>query len=245
MRLRFPALLGCAVLAVQLANGLRATDASRPDGKLLFQPQFLWANSETTLQGTGYVIAHEGKTYGVTSIHFLNFNAGGLHSATWLDVYSERPLATFRTSLGRPLRTAITTPRHVADDFLLLPLTGALDEGTKLQLEAVERYEVGTAFWFPNKSRDHEAGYVWIEARVVEDAGHLIKVRLGEAVTPQSQSGSPLLNAATGKVAGMVNGAEEENGRTILVLCPARAIVKYLARPRQPVSLQISISRRR
>jgi hypothetical protein len=216
----------------------------KPDGRILFQPQLLWANSETTLQGTGYLIEHKGKYFGVTSIHFLNFDVGGLRGATWLDVASESPVTTFRTSLGGPLRTSITRMRDAADDFLLLPIASQPEETTVLQLEQVAKYAPGTRLWFPNKNRDAAAGHTWIDATVVEDAGFWIQVRLAEKIILQSQSGSPVLNAETGKVIGMLQGAEDEHGRTMLYLCPARSLIKHLGRNLKPVSLMTSIRRR-
>lgn len=237
-------LIGFLLLAVG-TGALHAEPMFRPAGRILFQPQLTWANSESTLQGTGYLIEHDGKIYGVTSIHFLNFDAGGLKAANWLDVYAETPVATFRVSYGRPARTAISLMRHAADDFLLLP-GGALPANTTaLKLESIARYEPGTRLWFPNKSREVEAGYTWIDATVVEDSGAWIEVRLGEKITIQSQSGSPVLNATTGRVIGMVQGAEEQNGRTMLYLCPARSLVKFLGRKQRLYPLTTSISRRR
>jgi hypothetical protein len=246
MRFPFPRLVQLAFTAALWCGQIFGSEiVLRPSGKLLFQPQLLWSNSDTTLQGTGYIIEHRGKFFGVTSIHFLDFDAGGLRAATWLDVYSEMPLATFRASLGRPARTTISQPKHVADDFLLLPLTAVPEQSTALQLEQVERYSAGTRLWFPNKSRDVESGYEWIDATVLEDLGYLIKAKLRDPIVIQSQSGSPLLNADTGKVVGMVQGGEEENGKVTLTLCPARSLVKFLSRPQQTTALLTSIRRRR
>lgn len=217
----------------------------KPQGRLLYQPQFLWADSMTTFQGTGYLIEHGGKFFGVTSIHFLNFDAGGLGSATWLEIHSGEPAATFRSSLGRPVRATITRPRDVADDFLLLPCRQPPEGSTPLQLENVERYAPGTRLWFPDKKHDAELGHQWIDATVAEDLGYLIKVRLREPVAIDSQSGSPILNAETGKVIGMIQGSVEENGKIILTLCPARSLLKHLGRRQEVVTLMTSISRRR
>ena len=237
--------LPAVALCVGLATAAGAEVILRPGGRILFQPQLLWSDSMSTLQGTGYVIQHAGKFFAVTSLHFMDFDAGGLRSATWLDVVNQTPLATLRASLGRPVRAAFTQPRHVADDFLLLPLS-AEPEGTRaLVLEQVERYSPGERLWFPNKTRESEFGHEWIDATVIEDAGHLIKVRLRDPVTLESQSGSPLLNAATGKVVGMVHSGTEEEGKVILTLCPARSIAKYLARRHTLSPLMTSISRRR
>lgn len=224
---------------------LRAEFVFKPDGRILFQPQLQWGNSDTTFQGTGYLIEHGGKFFGVTSIHFLNFDAGGLQGATWLDVPTESPVTTFRASLGRPARTAISRMRDVADDFLLLPCAQLPAETVALKLEQVARYEPGTRLWFPNKSRHEATGHAWIDATVVEDAGYWIQVRLADPIVIQSQSGSPVLNATTGRVVGMLQGAEDQNGVTMLYLCPARSLLKHLARNPRPVSLTTSIRRGR
>lgn len=243
----FSRLGGAALAAFSLAlSTIRGADpATKPDGRILYQPQLLWADSMSTLQGTGYVIEHQGKFFGVTSVHFMNFDAGGLRSATWLDVYSEQPLATFRTSLGRPARTAITLPAHAADDFVLLPLTKPPEEGAVLELESVDRYEIGTRVWFPNKNRENRLGHVWLDGTVTEDAGNYIVVRFREPVVLESQSGSPLLHASTGKVLGMIQGGREESGQTLLTLCPARSLVKFLGRRQPLLPLTTSIRRRR
>jgi hypothetical protein len=68
---------------IALASGLFA--AEKPVGKFLFQPMLIWGTSEVTHQGTGYLMKYENKIFGVTSIHFLNFDAGGLFEAIWLD----------------------------------------------------------------------------------------------------------------------------------------------------------------
>lgn len=246
MRTACHALILCALFFIPGAAHLFGVDAAvRPAGKILFQPQLLWSNSMTTLQGTGYLIEHAGKYFGVTAVNYLDFTAGGLGSATWLDVYSERPLATFRSSLGRPLRTTFTRPGDTADDFLLLPCNQPPEEGTALQIENVPRYEPGNRLWFPNKSREVEIGHDWIDATVVEDLGYLIKVRLQDPISLQTQSGSPVLNADTGKVIGMVHAGEELNGKLILTLCPARSLARHLSRRQATVSLLSSIARRR
>lgn len=246
MRSACHALILSALLLIAISARLVGAEAAvRPAGKILFQPQLLWSNSMTTLQGTGYLIEHGGKCFGVTAVNYLDFNAGGLGSATWLDVYSERPLATFRSSLGRPLRTTFTKPGDTVDDFLLLPCNHPPEEGTPLQLENVSRYEPGTRLWFPNKSREVEIGHEWIDGTVVEDLGYLIKVRLQDPVSFQTQSGSPVLNAETGKVIGMVHEGEEVNGKCVLTLCPSRSLTRHLGRRQPTVSLLSSIARRR
>lgn len=207
-----------------------AADAERPSGRFLFQPQLTWGNGEVTRQGTGYFVKYDGRLYGVTSIHFLNFNAGGLKEAAWLDIHDEKPAAKFSKSLGRPTKTAIELLEDIQHDFLVLPLgeTEPPPGYAALEIEAVDKYPAGTKLWFPNKTPDEESGYKWVEAEVIGDIGPMLKVKLLQPVTLRSQSGSPFLNQKTGKVAGMLMGGEEKNGVAELFLCPARFVAKRL-----------------
>lgn len=233
--------LALASVATSGSHGAEAV-AAKPTGRFLFQPQWLWAgNSETTLQGTGFLIKHAEKIYGVTSIHFLDFNAGGLTMATWCDLRDGSPVLTFRASVGPPDRTSIDRLSDVRHDFLLLVAPELKEECAPLELEFVERYRTGARFWFPNKNPAAEEGYEWIDGLLEQDAGHYLKIRLRGPVALLSQSGSPVLHATTGRVAGLVYGGEEANGGVTLICCPARSLVRWLRRPPAPVSLTRSI----
>lgn len=189
-----------------------------------------------TQQGTGYLIQYSGRIFGVTSIHFLNFNANGLKAATWLDIQNSKPAAKFTKSLGHPARTAIELLEDIQHDFIVMPLdaTEPPPGYTALEVESVEKYPAGTKLLFPNKAPAEENGYHWIEAEITEDAGPLLKARPLQRVALQSQSGTPFINQKTGKVAGMLMGGSEQNGVTELLLCPARFLVKKLKTKTRP-----------
>lgn len=217
-------------------------NASKPTGRFLFQPQWLWAGtSESTLQGTGFLIKHAEKIYGVTSIHFLDFNAGGLTMATWCDLRDGSPVVTFRASVGIPDRTSIERLSDVRHDFLVLVAPELKEECSQLEIEFVERYAADTRFWLPNKNAAAPDGYSWVDGVLEQDAGNYLKIRLRQSITVESQSGSPVLNAATGKVAGLIYGAEESGGYVTLICCPARSLVRWLRRPAAAVSLTRSV----
>lgn len=100
---------------------LLATETERPTGKFLFRPMLIWATSEVTHQGTGFLISHAGQHYGVTSIHFMDFTAGGLFEAIWLDIPTSKTVVGFRDSVGRPGRTSIDRYVDIAHDFVIMP----------------------------------------------------------------------------------------------------------------------------
>jgi hypothetical protein len=143
------ALLLCAFPACSKQETL--PPLPKPDGRFLFQPQLVWGNSETTHQGTGYLINHGQHIYGVTSIHFLNFDAGGLRKAVWEDINTDEAVVEFSKSIGKPARTEIERYPDIQHDFLLMPLEKSIGNCTTLELESVHRYANKTKLWFPNK----------------------------------------------------------------------------------------------
>lgn len=213
------------------------TAAEKPSGRFLFQPMLIWATSETTQQGTGYLVTEGGRTYGVTSIHFMNFEAGGLFEAIWLDIPSSRPVVGFRTSLGKPGRQAINEFPDIAHDFIVMPLDKLPADCTALPVEDIANYPKATKLWFPNKTETEKSGYAWIEAEVVADEKHVLKVRLLSPVKLQSQSGSPFINQETGRVAGMLMGGDEK----VIFLCPTRFMARRIKQGPEAVPLMESI----
>ena len=197
----------------------------------------IWGTSEVTHQGTGYLLKHESRTFGVTSIHFLNFEAGGLFEAIWLDVHSSKPVIGFKTSLGKPKVTAIEEFEDIKDDFLLMPLAQIPEGYGAIEIEKVSKYPKGLKLWFPNKSQDEKVGFKWIEAEVVEDKGHMITVKLLSKVELRSQSGSPFFSQKIGKAIGMLMGGDQNE----IYLCPTRGIIDALKTNPKPRSLMKSI----
>lgn len=225
-------------LLTVLTNISTSSAADKPDGRFLYQPKLIWGNSKITHQGTGYLLKHDNRYFGVTSTHFLDFEAGGLSEAVWVDIRTMRPVLSFRNSLGKPERTEIKLNTDIAHDFVLMP-TETLPTGCKaLEIESVNRYAKGTRLWFPNKSLNGKFGYEWVEAEVVEDVGPLIVVKLLADIELRSQSGSPFLNQKNGRVIGMLFGGDKDE----LILCPARSLVKRLKSNKKSMSLLTSIN---
>lgn len=222
---------------ITLAHSLYAGE--KPTGKFLFQPMFIWATSEVTHQGTGYLLKHENRVYGVTSIHFLDFDAGGLFEAIWLDVHSSKPIAGFRTSTGKPKTTSIQKFEDIQNDFLLMPLDKIPEGFVGIEIEKVARYTKGHKLWFPNKSEEDTIGYKWVEAEVIEDRGHMIAVKFLSDVKLQSQSGSPFFSQESGKAIGMLMGGDQNE----IYLCPTRGILDSLDSHPTPMPLMESITK--
>ena len=213
------------ILGVNLSAAfLHPAEVARPEGRFLFQPMLIWGTSEVTQQGTGYLIQHEGKWFGVTSTHFLDFGKKGLFEAIWLDIPSDEPVIGFKKGLGKPERTEIERHTDIEHDFLLLPAEVPPAKAAGLQLDAEGNYAAGTKLWFPNKSTKAETGYEWVEGEIVKDEGYMIRVKLLSRVALRSQSGSPFLRQDNGRVVGMLMGSE---GKEIL-LCPSRSLLKRL-----------------
>ena len=235
-------MIRCFLLFLFFALGAGAEDIERPPGQLLYQPMFIWMDSDVTQQGTGYLVENAaGKVFGVTSIHFMYFEYG-LFEAIWLDIPSSVPACGFRTSYGRPLTKEIAEFTDVKRDFILLPAAeGCFDENTRLELDDRKRIESGEKLWFPNKDFESPEGHTWIEAEVSEDLGYLIEIKLDGMVVLESQSGSPFISQETGKVVGMLTSAWEEDGRIWVNACPGRNVLRFLEKPREPVPLSISV----
>ena len=230
-------------LAVLLfAASAFASEIERPQGKLLFQPMLIWLDSDVTQQGTGYLVEDAaGNVYGVTSIHFMYFEYG-LFEAIWLDIPSSEPVCGFRTSYGRPLVKEIAEDADIKRDFIILPAeVGCFTDYTTLQLDDRKKLEHGEKLWFPDKDFEASVGHNWIEAEVVEDTGHFIEIKLDQLVELVSQSGSPIISQESGKVVGMVTSGEEKDGHLILYICPARNVLRFLEKERDPVPLSISV----
>ena len=228
-------MLGTIVLVFAAA----LTAAEKPTLRFLFQPKLAYANSEQVLAGTGYLIKNGEDLFGATCVHFLDFDAGGLLEAHFLDIRTSRPMLTFHNSLGRPNRAEIKEQADIQHDFILLPAKELPVGCSALKLEALERYPRGTKLWFPNKSDEKRYGYVWLDAEVIEDDLHVIKVRFAMPPSLESRSGTPFLNPESGCVIGMLMGWDDSG----VLVCPARSIVKWLQKPPQPVPLKESIKK--
>jgi hypothetical protein len=210
--------------ALTIGSASPSLAAEKPTGRFLFQPMFIWGTSEVSNQGTGFLIKDGTRIFGATSIHFMDFDAGGLFEAIWLDIANEKVVMGFKNSLGKPERTAIDKLGDVQHDFVLMPAETLPANCTALELEDVAGYKPGTKLWFPNKDSETPEGYTWAEAEVIEDKKLLITVKFLSKVKLESQSGTPFINQATGKVIGILMGGSEK----AILLCPARSVAKRL-----------------
>jgi hypothetical protein len=198
--------------------------ADKPTGRFLFQPMFIWSTSEVTHQGTGFLLKDGTRTFGATSVHFMDFDAGGLFEAIWLDITNEKVVTSFRTSLGKPERTAIDRIGDIQHDFVLMPAESLPANCAALEVEDVADYKAGTKLWFPNKNPESPDGYTWVEAEVIDDKKVLTTVKFLSEVELESQSGTPFINQDTGKVIGLLMGGDAKE----IILCPARSLAKRL-----------------
>ncbi|MBS0660155.1 MAG: hypothetical protein JSR82_18105 [Verrucomicrobia bacterium] len=233
------ALLLCALLQVLTlrSNSLAAPPDARPEGRFLFQPKLVWANGSVTYQGTGFLLRAGERYFGATSLHFMNFAAGGLLEAVWLDIVNESTVASFKDGFGLPAVSKFETEAEIEHDFLLMPMPALPKGTTALQLDETDSFAAGMELWFPDKTPTEKSGYRWIRAVVVADEGHVLRIRLLDPVKLQSQSGSPAIAKASGKVIGLLfRGSERE-----LLLCPARSLTRRLSAPLPAVPLAESI----
>jgi hypothetical protein len=88
--------------------------------------------------------------------------------------------------------------------------------------------KVGERVWFPDKQPGEPGGVRLIEGTVVQVETRFIRVQLDNAIQPQSQSGSPVISQANGKVLGLWGGFSQEKGKTYLFLNPAPELHKSL-----------------
>ena len=129
------------VVFLAFSSGLYAD--AKPKGKFLFQPLFIWGDSEASHQGTGYLLKHKNSTYGVTSIHFMDFSRGGLYHAIWCDIAEFKPVMTFTTSLGKPHVKTIANDKDIAFDFVVMPAEKVPEGYASVEIEVVEKYKAG------------------------------------------------------------------------------------------------------
>jgi hypothetical protein len=90
------------------AQAARKPVVKPPSKEILFQPMFVWENSEPTFQGTGFFVkAPGGKVAAVTSLHFLNVEGPHLREARWLSLTTDKPTAVLDRSWGPPGKTGV------------------------------------------------------------------------------------------------------------------------------------------
>lgn len=201
---------------------------------LLLQPILAWADGSRSASGTGFVLHHHGRTFAVTSSHFVAPSpqpliAVGLGSLTKLEVLGET--YTSWGSIGPAKRAA---QWDFGDDYLVMPID-PLPGLQGLELDPRPVVASGLRVWFPDKRFETESGFVVRKGKIKHSTTHLLEVELDEPMTIESQSGSPVLDEEGNRVLGILFGGEGKQ----LYFTPASALRRVLEDPtRQPVPLE-------
>lgn len=207
-----------------------AAKVNPPTQPILFQPAFLWQDSNDTRQGTGFFTrTTNGQTIGITSSHFIRFDGPVLKKAAWLHIRTKEPVTKFSKSFGIPgnggssdfLRTDLRS------DYLLLLADNPIDEKYLLELDEREMPQVGEPICFPNKNSNVELGFILVSGHVSAVHTGYITINLDQSVAMQSQSGSPIISLMNGKVIGTLSRSVGKES-TILNLTPASAILQAI-----------------
>lgn len=192
---------------------------------------FVWKGADGTYQGTGFFVkAPNGKIAAVSSAHFLDRDGPPLLEAKWLNVFTSEPIATFTRSWGMPGRegTSLPTP-DFRTDYLLMPAPESTSLDLTLELDSRPTPAIGERIWFPNKDDTLPLGHRVVAGTVVVADEKHSGIVLDEEIELQSQSGSPFISQATGKVIGTLSSANFGR-RPRLLLTPSSAILAALAK---------------
>ena len=228
----------------QAPAGARAHKAKPPSTSILFQPKFVWANSDVSLQGTGFIIeGFNGQALAVTSSHYLNFKGPALIKVEWLGVNSSGVVVTMTSSWGRPGNAATTEPLDLRSDYLIMPTEGDVPEESVLELDERTSVRLGERVWLPNKDGS-PVGYTLIEGVVEEAEKGYLYVILRQPTALISQSGSPLISQLSGKVIGLVSrGGALMTGETAIILTPVTEIRRVAMRKQRLLPLRSVVGR--
>jgi hypothetical protein len=103
--------------------------------------------------------------------------------------------------------------------------------------------ELNERVMLPNKSDRETQGYEMREGRVVErDVGYL-GVEFDTLFPLQSQSGSPLISKATGRVVGTLSRGGERLGKTVILVAPSSGILAAIRAGDQRFPLQTVVGK--
>jgi Zn-dependent protease len=232
------------VIVVALAVAGMKHDHVVPPGRdkqLLAQPQLDFADGSVTHQGSAFFVhAPHGETAAVTASHYLDQTGPALLHVWLLSVTAAEPtpLADSTVGWGSPGIGGLRGANEVTDlrdDRILLPVT--VDERLVHVLDLDDRPgpTVDERVWFPDKQQSEPGGFRLIEGTVLQIEKRFILVRLDTALQMQSQSGSPVISQVNGKVLGLLGGATDEPGSTLLFLNPATELRKALDDTWRPI----------
>lgn len=197
-----------------------------PGGRIVFQPEWTYANKEPQYQGTGFFVKNKaGKIIAVTSAHFIDFDGPPLEKAVWLYAEDGTNIATMTQAWGKPGHAGTMQPPDLRSDHFLLKGPDKLKPGVAV-LEIDERGypRVGERIWFPCKTSGFANGFTVIEGAVAKSSDKAVYVRLDRQAELESCSGSPIISQSTGKVIGTLTGGGAVGGAYTLILAPCGAI---------------------
>jgi len=215
-----------------------------PVGRLIFQPAFLRSDGEVTQQGTGFLARKlSGEVVGVTSAHFLDFDGPALEQAIWLDVVTQKPVARFEQSFGRPGYLPQLEPMDLRSDYLIVFSDSQTIDQPVLELDLRLKPEERERVWFPDKHDNAADGYLLVEGTVMRSGEQYCAVRLDRQITPQSQSGSPFISQKTGKVIGTWSCARPAKEHFYVFLTPASHLSKVIREAKDRPMLREVIGR--
>lgn len=202
--------------------------------KIVYQPQFKWADQTTSLQGTGsFIKTPNGDVIGLTSAHFINFAGPHLLEVSWLDTKTKKAIATSNKSFGLPGREGSYNPMDFSHDYFLMDVKEKIHPQYVLELDDRKTAEIGERIWFPNKNNgDLEEGTI----------SHLnpgyLAIILDKVTNLQSRSGTPIISQRTGKVVGILSAGGNQNNKTMMYLTPSPHISEAIKKAKQHYPLK-------
>ncbi len=195
-----------------VAQAAHKSAVKPPSREILFQPMFVWENSEPTCQGTGFFVkAPGGKVAAVTSSHFLDVHGPRLAEARWLSLGNEKPVAVLKRSWGPPGKTRVIQVTAGKDsdgkpiiftipwedkrtDYLLMPVSEGVPPSVVLELDPRTTIDLNERVYFHDKCAFGQEDYAILEGTVVRTAPEQHQVMLYQEIKPESQSGSPVIS---------------------------------------------------
>lgn len=205
---------------------------------IVFQPEFKWKDGSTSQLGTGsFIRAPNGKIIGLTSAHFIDFSGPLLLEVEWLDIKTNKAIASSRKSWGMPGRQGSHEPLDLRSDYLLLLMEKEVSSQSILEMDQRTDLPIGERIWFPNKNATAKEGYDLIEGKTHKTGAAYITIKLDKKIDLQSRSGTPVISQSTGKVIGILTSCDNTD-TTLLYLAPGLSIYKGLLKAKQPLFLQ-------
>lgn len=194
---------------------------------ILYQPALHWADGTKTHQGTGFFSkTSTNQIVAITCAHLIDVTGPELVKAEWLDLATDKSVATMTRCWGNPGSEGTDEPLDIRFDYLIMPTTEPVDPGLLLELDNRAKPNFGERVWFPNKGAATKTGFEMIEGTIVEVEAGYVMVLLDKKVKTESQSGTPIISQDTGKVVGLFAKSGEADGKTAVGLTPIPELLK-------------------